>query len=142
MLRDTFGMRTCFCFAKQNRIGTPSKKEKITARAIFSFLVGMTGFEPATSCSQSTRATNCATSRKYYFFDDRIRFSLRLGHAQGKTTLSCLLTPSRRFATRCGSVTLRGKQHLVVFYYLRAASLPATSLAVPPVKSHPIKLTA
>ena len=27
-------------------------------------LVGMTGFEPATSCSQSTRATNCATSRK------------------------------------------------------------------------------
>ena len=27
-------------------------------------MVGMTGFEPATSCSQSTRATNCATSRK------------------------------------------------------------------------------
>ena len=27
-------------------------------------LVGMTGFEPATSCSQSKRATNCATSRK------------------------------------------------------------------------------
>ena len=26
-------------------------------------MVGMTGFEPATSCSQSTRATNCATSR-------------------------------------------------------------------------------
>ena len=24
----------------------------------------MTGFEPATSCSQSRRATNCATSRK------------------------------------------------------------------------------
>ena len=29
----------------------------------------------------------------------RIQFSLRLGHAQGKTTLSCFLTPSRRFAT-------------------------------------------
>ena len=28
------------------------------------FLVGMTGFEPATSWSQTTRATNCATSRK------------------------------------------------------------------------------
>ena len=28
-------------------------------------LVGMTGFEPATSCSQSRRATNCATSRNY-----------------------------------------------------------------------------
>ena len=26
-------------------------------------MVGMTGFEPATSCSQSRRATNCATSR-------------------------------------------------------------------------------
>ena len=29
-------------------------------------LVGMTGFEPATSCSQSKRATNCATSRFLY----------------------------------------------------------------------------
>jgi dihydrofolate synthase/folylpolyglutamate synthase len=27
------------------------------------FLVGATGFEPATSCSQNTRATNCATPR-------------------------------------------------------------------------------
>ena len=27
----------------------------------------MTGFEPATSCSQSTRATNCATSRLFCF---------------------------------------------------------------------------
>ena len=27
-------------------------------------LVGVTGFEPATSCSQSKRATNCATPRK------------------------------------------------------------------------------
>ena len=26
-------------------------------------LVGVTGFEPATSCSQSRRATNCATPR-------------------------------------------------------------------------------
>ena len=26
-------------------------------------------------------------------------FSLRLGHARGKTTLGCFLTPSRRFAT-------------------------------------------
>ena len=29
-------------------------------------MVGMTGFEPATSCSQSTRATNCATSRNSF----------------------------------------------------------------------------
>ena len=26
-------------------------------------IVGMTGFEPATFCSQSRRATSCATSR-------------------------------------------------------------------------------
>ena len=29
-------------------------------------LVGMTGFEPATSWSQTKRATNCATSRLFY----------------------------------------------------------------------------
>ena len=28
-------------------------------------MVGVTGFEPAASCSQSRRATNCATPRKY-----------------------------------------------------------------------------
>ena len=28
-------------------------------------LVGMTGFEPATSASRTQRATNCATSRKF-----------------------------------------------------------------------------
>ena len=44
-----------FCYAKQNRIDTPSKKEKTTARVVFSFLVGMTGFEPATSCSQTLK---------------------------------------------------------------------------------------
>ena len=32
-----------------------------------SFLVGVTGFEPAASCSQSRRATNCATPRFFYF---------------------------------------------------------------------------
>ncbi len=41
------------------------KKEGKTAMEIPSVLVGMTGFEPATSCSQSKRATNCATSRNY-----------------------------------------------------------------------------
>ena len=56
-------MRTCICFAISFESTHQAKKEKTTARAVFSFLVGMTGFEPATSCSQSTRATNCATSR-------------------------------------------------------------------------------
>ena len=38
-----------------------------------------------------------------YMLTCRLRassFSLRLGHARGKTTLSCFLTLSRRFATR------------------------------------------
>ena len=39
----------------------PTKKQAPARSACF--LVGMTGFEPATSCSQSRRATNCATSR-------------------------------------------------------------------------------
>ena len=30
-------------------------------------MVGVTGFEPAASCSQSKRATNCATPRKKVF---------------------------------------------------------------------------
>ena len=45
--------------------------EKSTCLRKCFFLVGMTGFEPATSCSQSTRATNCATSRlniKFWFW--------------------------------------------------------------------------
>ena len=40
-----------------------SKTQKGTQSVPFCVLVGMTGFEPATSCSQSRRATNCATSR-------------------------------------------------------------------------------
>ena len=32
------------------------------------FLVEMTGLEPAASCSQSTRATSCATSRHILSF--------------------------------------------------------------------------
>ena len=30
------------------------------------FMVGVKGFEPPTSCSQSRRATNCATPRNFY----------------------------------------------------------------------------
>ena len=36
---------------------------KVLSPKIDRFLVGMTGFEPATSWSQTKRATNCATSR-------------------------------------------------------------------------------
>ena len=37
------------------------------------FLVEMTGLEPAASCSQSTRATSCATSRFYFRLIDYIK---------------------------------------------------------------------
>ena len=51
------------CFATRIKLTHHSDKKDLTVGAR-SCLVGMTGFEPATSCSQSTRATNCATSRK------------------------------------------------------------------------------
>ena len=48
-------------------ISYPNKKDgpSLTNRL---FLVGVTGFEPAASCSQSRRATNCATPRYYSVF--------------------------------------------------------------------------
>ena len=36
------------------------------------FLVGVTGIEPATSCSQSTRAPSCATPRRYLISTTKI----------------------------------------------------------------------
>ena len=44
-------------------------------------MVGMTGFEPATSCSQSRRATNCATSRSL------IHYTNPRGDCQAKALL-------------------------------------------------------
>ena len=68
-----------------------------------SFLVGMTGFEPATSCSQSTRATNCATSRSIKFWygrNDRIRrLACGLGHLGIWQSLTVIQHPRFRFAT-------------------------------------------
>ena len=55
-------------------------------------LVGMTGFEPATSCSQSRRATNCATSRLFSCFE----FNYRCGAA-----LSALLAVPKILFSRC-----------------------------------------
>ena len=40
--------------------------------------------------------------------DTHTLFSLRLGHARGKTTLSCFLTPSRHFATWRASSSIFG----------------------------------
>ena len=39
---------------------------KATSSNLSLFLVEVTGFEPATSCSQSRRATNCATPRSFF----------------------------------------------------------------------------
>ena len=49
--------------SKHRRVESDQKKKKAPFDVNRVFLVGMTGFEPATSCSQSKRATNCATSR-------------------------------------------------------------------------------
>ena len=43
------------------------------------FLVEVTGLEPAASCSQSKRATNCATPR-YLIYNCPLRFLLPLPH--------------------------------------------------------------
>ena len=43
-------------------VNTPVKS--ITLKSLFLLKIGVTGFEPAASCSQSTRATNCATPRR------------------------------------------------------------------------------
>ena len=59
LYRDSLGSRF---FTTSFRQKNPIR----TARAQIGFLVGMTGFEPATSCSQSKRATNCATSRCFF----------------------------------------------------------------------------
>ena len=51
---------------ENQKLCTVTKKRpifKVLSLKIGRFLVGMTGFEPATSWSQTKRATNCATSR-------------------------------------------------------------------------------
>ena len=49
-----------FSFSMHNKKGT--------LKGTFSAVVGVTGVEPAASCSQSKRATICATPRSMYFF--------------------------------------------------------------------------
>ena len=56
---------------------------KATSFNLSLFLVEVTGFEPATSCSQSRRATNCATPRSFFI---NLYFSL--------TCLPLLCSPS------------------------------------------------
>ena len=64
-----FIIEICFAFWLPKR--TPEAflsfwhqaKQINTPNGVFICLVEMTGFEPAASCSQSKRATNCATPR-------------------------------------------------------------------------------
>ena len=50
-----------------------TKKKKPPFDVNRDLLVGMTGFEPATSCSQSKRATNCATPRCIWYYSKEMR---------------------------------------------------------------------
>ena len=86
-------------------------KEGISARDSF-FLVGVTGFEPATSCSQSRRAANCATPRYNY----------RLLNCFDKMVKSLLCSPGLRNC--CAALCLA---RIALF---RCAS--STSLYLPP----------
>ena len=55
-----------------NSVQSNQFKQTIKPPEIVDFkrlLVGVTGFEPAASCSQSKRATNCATPRYYLVFN-------------------------------------------------------------------------
>ena len=86
-------------YAEHTSSPEPDQKEKADFRQLF--LVGVTGLEPAASCSQSTRATNCATPRKIFIFLFCLSFCpmtgldsrLRARSRSGKTTLSCFQTP-------------------------------------------------
>ncbi|MBQ4014553.1 MAG: UDP-N-acetylglucosamine 2-epimerase, partial [Treponema sp.] len=51
--------------SRQNLLdeGVPAERITVTGNTVIDAL-HWTGFEPATSCSQSKRATSCATSRK------------------------------------------------------------------------------
>ena len=56
--------RRCCRFAGSLKKPIPlSKKRETTKKVASLFLVEVTGLEPAASCSQSKRATNCATPR-------------------------------------------------------------------------------
>ena len=78
--------------------------------SLFEFMVEVTGLEPAASCSQSKRATNCATPR-YEILSDR------KGKIHNEDALALLARPSRIVvlgARRCslqysllGGVSLR-----------------------------------
>ena len=57
---------------------------------------------------------------------DRRSYAVR-SRSGSDTAPWCHSRPSRRFASRCGSVTLGEKQHSVVFLHPRAASLPRLS---------------
>ena len=87
-------------------------------------LVGMTGFEPATSCSQSRRATICATSRFIVFLCGEKYVT--------KSALSALLAvPETRFAyfDRCAKPTFLIPLQAAVgrFAQSRRATICATS---------------
>ena len=91
-------------------------------RSCYPFLTGLCGFATESGSHTPTEdLQDClqGVGRGYLRLGEypgRLQtFSLRLGHARGKTILNRFLTPSRRFATRCGSVTLGGKRYLIVF---------------------------
>ena len=87
-----------------HRVQNPTQRRKrVESNQPFS-LVGVTGLEPAASCSQSTRATNCATPRNIFILlkflsCDRTRFSPVGSVTLGENNTQLFSNTSRRFAT-------------------------------------------
>ena len=63
------------------------------------FLVGMTGFEPATSWSQTKRATNCATSRLFFFVVILTGFGLAVARSPATSIPNRLACKASRIPT-------------------------------------------
>ena len=101
------------------------------------YIVGVTGFEPATPWSQTRCATNCATPRERHFFNIA-RISLALPATPPSTALLFIIvgvtgfepaTPwsqarcatncatPRRFFTYQASVFLNRRANLALFFY-------------------------
>ena len=92
------------------------KSKQITYGYLLS-MVGVTGFEPAASCSQSKRATNCATPRCYLILYCFILFGFYL-------TVRCASLRNIVALLACSA------SHCSVFLHLRRTPSSATGSGV------------
>ena len=100
------GNSPLFCIEKDTRGGV------IYAPFACVLMVGVTGFEPAASCSQSRRATNCATPR------DTLSYSIIIVAKYGEKVKGVFLEKKKkneRGAAFCGSSLREGS---FIFFFM------------------------